>query len=235
VRLELAALHRLIDFHYGTGEGIYNHASMRVPEQPDHFLLKPHALLFREVTASSLIKVALGADLDESAHVNRPGFTLHGAILASRPDLNCAIHLHTNVGLAMSAHRRGLRMLSQNAVRFYRRLGYHDYQGIVEDFSEREQIIAALGRANIALILRNHGLVTVGASAREAFERMRDLVIACETQLMLEATGDAGVEISEEICARVAEQYVRHDNGRGVADWPAWLRLIDSVDASYRR
>jgi ribulose-5-phosphate 4-epimerase/fuculose-1-phosphate aldolase len=233
-RVELAALHRLIDFHYGTGEGIYNHVSLRVPGEPDRFLLKPHSLLYREVKASNLIKVALNEDLDESSEVNRPGFTLHGAILGARPDVSCAIHLHSNLGLAMSAHRRGLRMLSQNSIRFYKRLGYHDYQGIVEDFSEREEIVAALGRDNIALILRNHGLVTVGKSARDAFERMRDLIISCETQLMLEATGDPGVDIPEEICARVAQQYVRHDSGRGTADWPAWLRLIESVDSSYK-
>jgi ribulose-5-phosphate 4-epimerase/fuculose-1-phosphate aldolase len=233
-RVDLAALHRLIDFHYGPGEGIYNHISMRVPGEPDQFLLKSHSLLYREVTASNLIKVPLNQDLDESSHVNRPGFTLHGAILSARLDVNCAIHLHSNVGLAMAAHRRGLRMLSQNSIRFYHRLGYHDYQGIVDDFSERPQIIAALGGSNIALILRNHGLVTVGKSARDAFERMRDLIISCETQLMLEATCDAGIDIPDEICARVAEQYVRHDSGRGTADWPAWLRLIDSVEPSYK-
>jgi ribulose-5-phosphate 4-epimerase/fuculose-1-phosphate aldolase len=134
----------------------------------------------------------------------------------------------------MSAHRTGLRMLSQNALRFYKRLGYHAYQGIVEDFSESDQIIAALGPSNIALILRNHGLVTVGKSARDAFERMRDLIIACETQLMLEAASADVIEIPEEICIKTAEQYVRHDSGRGTADWPAWLRLVRSLDPSYQ-
>jgi len=187
------------------------------------------------VTASSLIKVPCDADLDERSHVNRPGFTLHSAILGGRPDVNCAIHIHSRAGLALSAHSRGLRMLSQNSLRFYKRLGYHDYQGIVEDSSEREQIATALGAGNIALILRNHGLVTVGQSTRDAFERLRDLIIACEMQLTLEATGDPGVEVSEELCARVAQQYVRHDSGRGAADWPAWVRLMDSIDASYRK
>ncbi|HWM67680.1 MAG TPA: class II aldolase/adducin family protein [Steroidobacteraceae bacterium] len=233
-RVELAALYRLIDLHYGFGEGIYNHISMRVPGASDHFLIKPHALLFREVTASCLIKVHLGADLDESAHVNRPGLTLHGAILSARADVNCAIHIHSTAGLAMSAHKGGLRMLSQNSIRFYRRIGYHVYQGIVEDFSEREQLTAALGARNIALILHNHGLVSVGSAARDAFERMRDLIIACETQLMLEATGAEMIEVPAEICERVSQQYVRHDSGRGAADWPAWLRLLDARDPSFR-
>jgi ribulose-5-phosphate 4-epimerase/fuculose-1-phosphate aldolase len=233
-RLELAALYRLIDFHFGIAEGIYNHVSLRVPGDPDQFLIKAHGEWYREVTASSLIKVPWGADLDERSHVNRPGFNLHSAILGARPDVNCAIHIHSKAGLAISAHSRGLRMLSQNSLRFYKRLGYHDYQGIVEDSAEREQIVAALGTQNIALILRNHGLVTVGQSARDAFERLRDLIIACDMQLTLEATGDSGVEIPEEICARAAQQYVRHDSGRGAADWPAWVRLIDSIDPSYR-
>jgi len=233
-RVELAALYRLMDLHYGFGEGIYNHISMRVPDSPGYFLIKPHALMFREVTASSLIKVRLDADLDEAAHVNRPGLTLHGAILNARPDVNCAIHIHSTAGLAMSAHKGGLRMLSQNSIRFYRRIGYHLYQGIVEDFSEREQLTAALGTQNIALMLHNHGLVTVGERARDAFERMRDLIISCETQLMLEATGAEMIEVPAEICERVSQQFVRHDSGRGAADWPAWLRMLDARDSSFR-
>jgi ribulose-5-phosphate 4-epimerase/fuculose-1-phosphate aldolase len=233
-RVTLAALYRLLDRQYGMGEGIYNHVSLRVPGEPDHFLIKRHELLYREVTASNLVKVDARADLDERSGVNRPGFTLHSAVLRARSDVNCAIHLHTNAGIALSAHAHGLRMLSQNSVRFYQRLGYHDYQGIVEDFSERSAIVAALGSRNIALILRNHGLVTVGATPRDAFERMRDLTIACETQLMLEATEAETIEITDELCERVALQFERHDAGRGAADWPAWVRLLDATDPSYR-
>lgn len=233
-RVELAALYRLLDLHYGFGEGIYNHVSMRVPGEPNHFLIKAHSLMFREVTASNLIKVRLDADLDESSHVNRPGLTLHGAILSARPDVNCSIHVHSLAGLALSAHKTGLRMLTQNAVRFYNRVGYHTYQGIVEDFSERNQIAAALGTSNIALILRNHGLVTVGPKARDAFERMRDLIIACDAQLRIEATGAETIEIPPDLCEHVAAQFQRHDQGRGAADWPAWLRMLDLADTSYR-
>jgi ribulose-5-phosphate 4-epimerase/fuculose-1-phosphate aldolase len=233
-RVELAALYRLLDLHYGFGEGIYNHVSMRVPGEPDSFLIKAHALMFREVTASNLIKVRLDADLDESSHVNRPGLTLHGAILSARPDVNCAVHVHSLAGLALSAHKAGLRMLTQNSVRFYRRIGYHVYQGIVEDFSERDQLTAALGTRNIALVLRNHGLVTVGVRARDAFERMRDLIIACDVQLRVEATGAETIEIPPELCERVAAQFERHDQGRGAADWPAWIRMLDLADIGYR-
>jgi ribulose-5-phosphate 4-epimerase/fuculose-1-phosphate aldolase len=126
-------------------------------------------------------------------------------------------------------------MYSQNALRFYRRVGYHAYQGIVEDLAERPALAAALGADNVALILRNHGLVTVGGSARDAFENMRDLTIACETQIMIQSSGAAAHEIDDAICQRVAMQYVRHDAGRGRADWPAWLRLVESLDPSYQR
>jgi ribulose-5-phosphate 4-epimerase/fuculose-1-phosphate aldolase len=231
-RMHLAALYRLIDFHYGVTDGIYNHISLRVPDRPTQFLIKPHIQLYREVTASSLVMVDMDADLDERAGVNRPGFVLHSSVLRARPKVNCAVHLHTNAGIAMSAHKRGLRMLSQNALRFYNRIGYQPYAGIVE--GPQAGLQEALGANNIAVILRNHGLVTVGATPRDAFECTRDLVIACETQLLLEASGSEAIEVSPEICAVTAEQYERHDSGRGKDDWPAWLRLLDATDPSYR-
>ena len=234
-RVQLAALHRLVDFHFGCGEGIYNHISLRLPDRPDSFLIKQHALLHREVTASNLVNITVAGHFDESSGVNGPGYALHGGILMARPDVNCAIHLHSNAGLAVSALAGGLKMYSQNALRFYRRVGYHAYQGIVEDLAERPAIAAALGADNVALILRNHGLVTVGGSARDAFENMRDLSIACETQIMIQSTGAEAPEVSDEICQRVAQQYVRHDAGRGRADWPAWMRLVESLDPSYQR
>jgi ribulose-5-phosphate 4-epimerase/fuculose-1-phosphate aldolase len=233
-RVELAALYRLVDFHYGCGEGIYNHISLRVPGEPDQFLVKDHGLLFREVTASNLIKADLNSFPDESSGVNWPGFILHSAVLRARPDVNCVVHMHTNVGLAMSARPTGLRMMSQNALRFYGRVGYHAYEGITDDISERERLAEAIGGDRIALFLRNHGVVTFGAKARDAFEYLRDLVIACETQLTLESAGGEILEIAPEICEKVAQQYKGHDKGRGAADWPAWVRLMDAQDPSFR-
>jgi len=193
VRTELAAVYRLIA-HYGWGDVIYNHSSLRVPGGEGKFLIKRHALLYTEVTASNLVKVDMDADLDESAGVNRPGFTLHGGVLAGRPDVNCAIHVHTELGTAISGLKSGLRMVSQSAIRFYNRVGYHAYEGITEDFDERARINANLGR-NRALIMRNHGLLTVGKTAREAFVLMKSLIEAAKIQLMMEATGDELFEI----------------------------------------
>ncbi len=231
-RLDLAATYRLIA-HYGWGDVIYNHSSLRVPGEDRKFLIKRHELLYTEVTASNLVKVSMDDDLDESAGVNRPGFTLHGGVLSARPNVNCAVHVHTETGMAIAGLKHGLRMLSQPAVRFHNRVGYHDYEGITEDFAERQRINKALGN-NRALILRNHGLLTVGKTAREAFVLMKALIEAAEIQLRMEATGSALVEISPEICEKTAQQYERHDSGRGAADWPAYQRMLDAIDPHWR-
>jgi ribulose-5-phosphate 4-epimerase/fuculose-1-phosphate aldolase len=231
-RVDLAATYRLIA-HYGWGDVIYNHSSMRVPGEERNFLIKRHELLYDEVTPSNLVKVSMDADLDESAGVNRPGFTLHGGVLSARPDVNCAVHVHTETGMALAGLKEGLRMLSQPAVRFYKRVGYHNYEGITEDFGERERINQALGKHR-ALIMRNHGLLTVGKTAREAFVLMKSLIEAAEIQLRMEATGSELVEIPAQICEKTAQQYEHHDSGRGSADWPAYLRMLDAIDADWR-
>jgi ribulose-5-phosphate 4-epimerase/fuculose-1-phosphate aldolase len=231
-RVELAAVYRLIA-HYGWDDNIYNHSSMRVPGEDRKFLMKRHELLYTEVTASNLVKVDMDADLDESSGVNRPGFTLHGGVLASRPDVNCAVHVHTELGMAISGLKGGLRMVSQAAVRFHNRIGYHAYEGITEDFDERARIKNDLGN-NRAMIMHNHGLLTVGKTAREAFVLMKALIEAAKIQLMMEATGEELIEIPPEVCEKTARQYEHHDSGRGSADWPAYLRLLDKQDASYR-
>ena len=231
-RTDLAAAYRLIA-RYGWDDVIYNHSSMRVPGEEGRFLIKRHELLYTEVTASNLVKVDIAADLDESAGVNRPGFTLHSAVLAGRADVNCAIHVHTELGMAISGLKSGLRMISQAAIRFYNRTGYHDYEGITEHFDERARIKADLGD-NRAMIMRNHGLLTVGATVREAFVLMKSLIEAARIQLLMEGTGEELCEIPPEVCEKTARQYARHDSGRGSADWPAYLRMLDQSDAGWR-
>ncbi len=231
-RVDLAAVYRLLAQH-GWDDVIYNHSSMRVPGEPRMFLMKRHELLYTEVTASNLVKVSMDEDLDEKAGVNRPGFTLHGGVLAARADVNCAIHIHTNAGIAISGLKRGLRMLSQASIRFYNRLGYHPYEGLTEDFDERARINRDLGN-NRAMIMHNHGLLTVGKTAREAFVLMRYLIDAAEIQLQMEAAGGELLEIPSEVCEKTAQQYEHHDAGRGSADWPAYLRMLDKIDRGYR-
>ena len=231
-RVDLAAVYRLIA-HHGWDDVIYNHSSMRVPGEPRNFLMKKHDLLYTEVTASNLVKVSMDEDLDEKAGVNRPGFTLHGGVLSARDDVNCAVHVHTEDGMALAGLKHGLRMVSQQAIRFYKRIGYHAYEGITEDFDERARINKDLG-GNRAMIMHNHGLLTVGRTAREAFVLMKYLLNAAEIQLKMEATGAELLEVPPEVCEKTAEQYERHDAGRGSHDWPAYLRLLDKIDRGYR-
>jgi ribulose-5-phosphate 4-epimerase/fuculose-1-phosphate aldolase len=231
-RVDLAAVYRLLDRH-GWGDVIFNHAAMRTPSNPRHFFIKRHELLYAEVTASNLVEVSMDDDLDERSGVNRPGFTLHSGVLRGRLDVHCSVHVHPEEGIALSGLKHGLRPLSQNAMRFYNRVGYHEYEGITDGFDERERIVTALGK-NRALIMRHHGITTVGASAREAFSLMKGFVSAARIQLMMEATGAELSEIPAETCEHVAAQYELHDRGRASAEWPAYLRLLDGIDDSYR-
>jgi ribulose-5-phosphate 4-epimerase/fuculose-1-phosphate aldolase len=231
-RVDLAAVYRLLALH-GWGDVIFNHAAMRCPSNPRHFLIKRHELLYTEVTASNLVRVSMDDDLDERAGVNRPGFTLHSGVLRARPDVMCSVHVHPDEAVALSGLRHGLRPLSQSAMRFYNRVGYHDYEGLTDIFDERERITAALGQHR-ALVMRHHGLTTVGTTAREAFSLLKEFVRAASIQMQMEATGAELLEIPAAVCERVAAQYQLHDQGRASAEWPAYLRQLDTVDPGYR-
>jgi len=231
-RVDLAAVYRLLA-HHGWGDVIFNHAAMRLRSNPRRFLIKRHELLYTEITASNLVEVSMDDDLDERSGVNRPGFTLHSGVLRGRPEVECSIHAHPEEGIAISGMRHGLRMLSQNAMRFYNRIGYHGYEGLTDSFDERERIVAALGQ-NRALVMRHHGITTVGVTAREAFSLMKEFVRAARVQIMMESTGAELSEIPPEVCEHVAAQYEQHDRGRASAEWPAYLRLLDAIDRSYR-
>jgi ribulose-5-phosphate 4-epimerase/fuculose-1-phosphate aldolase len=230
--VDLAAVYRLLA-HHGWGDVIFNHAAMRCPSNPRHFLIKRHELLYTEITASNLVEVSLDDDLDERAGVNRPGFTLHSGVLRGRPDVNCSVHVHPDEDVAISALKHGLRPVSQSAMRFYNRIGHHDYEGLTDSFDERERIVAALGQ-NRALVMRHHGITTVGNTAREAFSLMKEFVRVARIQMMMEQSRDEVLEIAPQICERVAAQYEQHDRGRASAEWLAYLRLLDDIDPSYR-
>ena len=231
-RVDLAAVYRLLASH-GWGDVIFNHAAMRVPSNPRHFYIKRHELLYTEVTASNLVEVSMDDDLDERSGVNRPGFTLHSGVMRGRPDVQCSVHVHPAEGIALSGLKRGLRPLSQSAMRVYNRVGYHDYEGLTDSFDERERIVAALGE-NRALIMRHHGITTVGDTAREAFSLIKEFVRAASIQIMMESTGQEMLEIPAHVCEHVAAQYEKHDKGRTSAEWPAYLRQLDTIDPGYR-
>ncbi len=172
-------------------------------------------------------------DVDEAMHVNRPGFTLHGGLLQDRTDVNCCFHTHIPACIAIANQKEGLLPVSQTAMRFTGDIGYHDYEGITENLEERGRIAANLGDKNV-LLMRNHGVVTCGATVRDAFVRMRDIADACELQLRLQAAGTAFVLPSAEVLKTYETQRKTHDAGRGSADWPGFLRRLDQIDPSYR-
>lgn len=232
VRVELAAVYRLIH-HYGWDELIYNHAAARVLDDPGKFLIKRHELLYDEVTASNLVKVDIGDDLDERHGVNRPGFTLHSGIMMSRPDVHCSVHVHTVHGAALAALPSGLRMVTQAAMRFYGRIGYHEFEGITDSFDERDRIVRDLADHRV-LIMRYHGLLSVGAHCTQAFNTMRHLITAIEGQLMAEATGQKLVDVAPELCAQTARQVEEGEKRRKNDDMQAYMRILDKIDPGYR-
>jgi len=231
-RVELAALHRLVELH-GWGEGIYNHIALRVPGEPDYFLIKPHELRYDEVTASSLVKVSCRDDIDEQSGVNKVGFNTHAPIMRERHDLECSIHLHTIPIMAVAAMTGGLKMLNVQSVVFYGSIAYQDFGGVTDSPTAQQDLLEALGEKRV-LILRNHGAVLTGRTIADLFASTQRFVIACELQVQLQASGNEVVEIPQEKCRAAIEIFRKHDTGRGGADWPAWIRKLDKLDPSFR-
>ena len=231
IRRDLAAAYRLMAMD-GMDDGISTHISARVA--PGRFLLNAFGLRFEEVTADSLVTVdEHGQVLDDPTGlgINPAGFTIHSAIHAARPDAHCVLHSHSVAGVAVSCLEQGLEPLNQWAMQFYRRIGYHDYEGIALDLDERERLVRDLGE-HMSMILRQHGLLVVGESVGDAFLRMRDLERSCQAQLAAQATGAALVSASPELCEKVARQYddwAASPQGTELA-WRAELRRL-GIDA----
>lgn len=233
-RVDLAAAYRL-SYRHGWDDLVYTHITMRVPGNEDHFLINPFGMAFEEITASNLVKVDLqGAVIGESnGDVNMGGFTIHSAVHGARHELNCVMHLHINTGIAVSMLKCGLLNLSQHAMLFHNRIGYHDYEGPALDLEERKRLIANLGSHN-SLILRNHGLLTAGKTVGEAFVRMSYLERACETQLQAMACGTELNVAPPELAERTAQVHEGDALPLGQREWPAMLRRLDRELPGYQ-
>ena len=232
-RIDLAAAHRLAEL-WGWTNLNYNHITMRVPGAPEHFLLKPHDLLYDQVTASSLIKLDLeGNSVGDAPPINAAGFNIHTAVLKARPEINVTIHVHTDAGIALSCLAGGLRFLNQTSMRFYDRIGYHSYEGIADAAEEQAAIVRDLG-THRAMILRSHGLLACGEHVHEAMMKMRYLIQSCATQLMIEASPDTAIEPAPELCESVARGFDKYDRTQSRADWLPLIRKLDRLDPSYR-
>src|SRR5262252_1209855 len=238
VRVDLAACYRLIA-HFGWDDLILTHNSARVPGEPNHFLINPMGLMFDEVTASNLLKMDLDGKLVEPSEYepNRAGYVIHSAIYMGRPDVECVIHTHTEADIAVGALEEGLLPLSQWAMRFYDRLGYHDYEGVSLDLDERERLQQSIGN-NPVLVLRNHGLLATGRNVAEAFSLTYHFERSAESQLKIMAAVAAGAKMvmpSPDTCERQAALFAGNEPRlQGQREWPALLRLADKLDPGYR-
>lgn len=240
MRSDLAAAYRLVAM-FGMDDSIYTHISARVPGTEDQFLINPFGMLFRDITASSLVKIDTeGRILDDSPYgVNPAGFTIHSAVHAARHDAVCVLHTHTVAGVAVSSLAGGLQPCNQWALQFHNRVAYHDFEGIALNHEERERLVADLGPDLRALILRNHGLVTLGRSVAEAFILMFNLERACRVQLAIQSSGQPVNPVPEEIRERTARQYESGDTtaSSGFADpyareWNALLQRLEPANAA---
>ena len=235
LRIDLAACYRIIAM-YGWDDLVFTHISARVPGPDEHFLINAYGMMFEEMTASSLLKVDLHGNkvVESSQVVNPAGFIIHSAVHAARPDVTCVLHTHTRSGVAVSAQAEGLLPLSQTSLFPYATLGYHDYEGVALNEDEKPRLVADLGDCN-ALILRNHGLLTVGASVADAFLMMYALETACQTQIMAQSSGAELCQVPAPIVAGIqaqAEQVTRGLGGQ--LAWPGLLRKLDRRDPSFR-
>jgi ribulose-5-phosphate 4-epimerase/fuculose-1-phosphate aldolase len=236
LRVDLAAAYQLAAIFKWT-DLIYTHFSARLMGQ-EEFLINPYGLMFEEITASNLIKIDHhGKALDDPLGLgyNEAGFVIHGCIHEARPEAACVIHTHTRAGVAVSAMKCGLLPISQHAMRVQREVTYHDYEGIALDLDERVRMAQDLGKISRVMILRNHGLLTLGSSVREAFELMYYLDCACQIQIDALSGGmDNVLQMSKEAGDTAHEQFNRPDRSASLKDWPALLRLLERKGIDYR-
>ena len=238
LRVNLAACYRLVAM-YGWSDLIFTHISAKLPEsvsgKDHHFLINPYGLMFDEITASSLLKIDLqGKQINESPfYVNHAGFVIHSTIHEARHDVECVLHTHSRAGVAVSAQKDGLLPISQQSSLLLSSLAYHDYEGLAVHDDERDRLKADLGD-NKYMILRNHGLLTVGCSVPDAFLAMYFLETSCQIQISAQAGGTLSPVPQKVLDGVTAAVRVQQSKG-SAADlaWPALLRRLDRLNPGY--
>jgi len=235
LRVDLAAAYRLVAL-YGWSDLVFTHISARIPGPEHHFLINPYGLMFDEITASSLVKV------DQDCHklsdspfpVNPAGFTIHSAVHAAREDASCVMHTHTRAGVGVAAQRDGVLPISQQSTFVLASLAYHDYEGVAFREEEKPRLQADLGEKNF-LMLRNHGLLTVGRTIADAFLHMYLFESTCQIQLAAQSGSAALTEVNPAIVQGVAQAMKVQTGGMGGAFvWPSLIRKLERTDDSYR-
>lgn len=238
-RVELAACYRVLD-HLGWSELIYTHTTLRVPGPDHHFLINPYGLRFDEVCASNLVKIDLdGKQAGENEYkANEAGFIIHSALHMAREDALCVMHTHTTAGMAVAAQAGGLLPVHMYSHNFYNRIAYHEFEGPSLNLGERERLVASMGTHH-ALILRNHGLLTIGRTVAEAFVRMFRLERSCQIQIAAQAGGAPLHLPSAQVCeesGRLGDQFLtgNGETALGQQEFDALVRLVERKDPSFR-
>jgi len=234
-RVDLAAAYRLVQL-YGMAEMIANHISTRVPGEDNAFLINPYGMLYEQMHASCFIKVDIDGKVlfnPTEYDVNRAGYVIHSAIHRARHDVDCVIHTHTLAGMAVSAMKCGLMPIAQTAMRFID-IGYHDYEGIAIELDEQARLVRDLGSRE-AMVLRNHGLLVVGASIPQAWDNIFRLERACQLQVATLACNTELTLPPRKIVEEASHLYQPGVRRKfGLLEWPALIRKLDSIDSSYR-
>ena len=235
-RIDLAAAYRLVA-HFRWDDLVFTHITARVPGADNQFLINPYGFMFEEITASSLVKIdTAGNKIDDTPFaVNPAGFTIHSAIHGARHDAQCVLHTHTLNGVAVSAQKGGVLPLSQQSIFVLSSLGYHDYEGVALRDDEKPRLVQDLG-GNSFLMLRNHGLLTVGPTIPDAFINMYLFETVCSIQVRALAGSRELVHVDPRIIAGAQEQAkgATRGMGGGALTWPGLLRRLDRIDAGYR-
>ncbi len=234
LRIDLAACYRLVA-HYGWSDLVFTHISARIPGPEHHFLINPYGLMFDEITASSLVKIDQDCNklIDSPFPVNPAGFTIHSCIHAAREDAQCVLHTHSRAGIAVSAQKCGVLPISQQSTFVLASLAYHDYEGVALRDDEKPRLQQDLGSKQY-LMLRNHGLLTVGRSIADAFLAMYTFENTCRIQIDAQGGGEL-VQIDPRVLEGLAQvmKTVTAGQGPNIA-WPALLRKLDKLDPSYK-
>jgi ribulose-5-phosphate 4-epimerase/fuculose-1-phosphate aldolase len=237
-RLDLAAAYRLVAmFHWD--DLVFTHITAKIPGT-EHYLINPYGLMFDEITASSLVKIDIGGKVlqDTPFPINPAGFVIHSAVHSARHDIQCVMHTHTLNGVAVAAQKRGVLPISQHSIFVLSSLAYHDYEGVALRDEEKPRLVADLGDKTF-LMLRNHGLLTVGATVGAAFEAMYFFEATCAIQIRAQAGGTLAegelIEVDSRIIAGAAQAARAATIGSGSSlTWPGLLRRLDRTDDSWR-
>mgnify|MGYP000281515394 CR=1 FL=1 len=237
LRCELAAAHRLVA-HFVFVDLTYNHISVRLPDNPSHFLVKPATVFMEQVTASNLVKYDLdGKQVLASPHQAAPSaYNIHGAVLRERPDVNAVLHTHSPANLAVSAQKPGLLMLTQQAMRFHEQIAYYDYDGDDASTAGATRLARAMGDKKWLMILRNHGALVCGKTVPEAYIQHHFLELACRAQIGALAGGGELVIPSRQLCEARAREFGRHGQyDANSRDWVAGLALVEQHYPDYKK